>query len=86
MVRPRFSLRTLAVLVTLVCAYFGAWEAMKKHVLPKDGQWLLGEHGFMDVTSPIPFVLRNDEEVLVLNGSPSFRTASLLSLDLRPEV
>lgn len=25
--RPRFSLRTLAILVTLACAYFGAWEA-----------------------------------------------------------
>lgn len=27
---PRFSLRTLAILVTLVCSYFGAWEATKK--------------------------------------------------------
>ena len=25
--RPRFSVRTLAIFVTLVCAYFGAWEA-----------------------------------------------------------
>jgi hypothetical protein len=30
MLRPRFSLRTLAILVTLVCAYFGAWEATKR--------------------------------------------------------
>src|SRR5688572_26496760 len=28
--RPRFSVRTLAILVTLVCAYFGAWEATKR--------------------------------------------------------
>ena len=27
MLRPRFTLRTLAIFVTLVCAYFGAWEA-----------------------------------------------------------
>jgi hypothetical protein len=30
MLRPRFSIRTLAIVVTLVCAYFGAWEATKK--------------------------------------------------------
>ena len=27
--RPRFSIRTLAIVVTLVCAYFGAWEMTK---------------------------------------------------------
>jgi hypothetical protein len=30
MIRSRFSLRTLAIAVTLVCAYFGAWEATTK--------------------------------------------------------
>ena len=30
--RPRFSVRTLAIFVTLVCAYFGAWEG-SGHVL-----------------------------------------------------
>ena len=25
--RPRFTIRTLAIIVTLICAYFGAWEA-----------------------------------------------------------
>ena len=29
--RPKFSIRTLAIFVTLVCAYFGAWEATKKY-------------------------------------------------------
>jgi hypothetical protein len=28
---PRFTVRTLAIVVTLVCAYFGAWEATKRH-------------------------------------------------------
>jgi hypothetical protein len=28
---PRFSLRTLAIVVTLVCAYLGAWEVTKRH-------------------------------------------------------
>src|SRR5687767_11643873 len=27
---PRFSLRTLAIVVTLVCAYFAAWEPTKR--------------------------------------------------------
>jgi hypothetical protein len=31
----RFSLRTLAILVTLVCAYFGAWEATKRYGVPQ---------------------------------------------------
>src|SRR5689334_13207029 len=28
--RPRFTLRTLAIAPTLVCAFLGAWEATKK--------------------------------------------------------
>jgi hypothetical protein len=30
-IRPRFNLRTLAVVVTLICAYFAAWEATKNY-------------------------------------------------------
>jgi hypothetical protein len=30
-IRPRFSVRTLAIFVTLVCVYFGAWEVTKKY-------------------------------------------------------
>jgi hypothetical protein len=29
--RPRFTLCTLAIVVTLVCVYFGAWEATKRY-------------------------------------------------------
>ena len=32
--RPRFSLRTLVLFVTLVGVYFGAWEATKKFGVP----------------------------------------------------
>jgi hypothetical protein len=32
--RPRFTVRTLAIFVTLIGAYFGAWEITKKHGLP----------------------------------------------------
>jgi len=28
--RPRFSVRTLVVMVTLVCVYFGCWEITKR--------------------------------------------------------
>ena len=28
--RPRFTVRTLAIVVTLVCAYFGAWELTQR--------------------------------------------------------
>ena len=38
--RPRFSVRTLAIFVTLVCCYFAAWEATKRY----DGR------------SPAPFI------------------------------
>ena len=29
--RPRFTVRTLAIVVTLVCAYFATWEATKRY-------------------------------------------------------
>lgn len=29
--RLRFTVRTVAILVTLICVYFGAWEATKRH-------------------------------------------------------
>jgi len=32
--RPKFSLRTLAVVVTLVCVYFGCWEATNTWGIP----------------------------------------------------
>ena len=31
MKRPRFTLRTLAIVVTLICAYFAAWEVTKHY-------------------------------------------------------
>jgi hypothetical protein len=56
---PRFSLRTLAIVVTLVCTYFAAWEATKRfgveHVsrLPADANEVV----YMAVASPAPFVV-----------------------------
>ena len=48
--RPRFSLRTLAIIVTLICAYFGALEATKKW-----GCSQLDEIGY--TSASIPFVV-----------------------------
>jgi hypothetical protein len=56
--RPRFSIRTLAIFVTLVCVYIAAWEATKRHGL---------ERGLSDdmglparESSPVPFILIQD--------------------------
>ncbi len=56
--RPHFSVRTLVFLMTLVCAYFGAWEMTKQISLPtlrSSGQ-ILGDDRF-DMYSPLPFVV-----------------------------
>jgi hypothetical protein len=29
--RPRFSIRAVMITVTLICAYFAAWDATKKY-------------------------------------------------------
>jgi hypothetical protein len=74
--RFRFSVRTLAILVTLVCAYFGAWEATKKwgvnnwvvrdnhrpvtKVWPKNEYVMVGESTVF-VSSPMPFVVSEDQ-------------------------
>jgi hypothetical protein len=62
-IRLRFSLRTLAVFVTLVCAYFGVWEATKRYGL---GRGI--ESWGCDQSSPLPLVIANDEHYFCLNG------------------
>ncbi len=50
---PRFSLRTLLVLVTLVCVYFGCWEITKRYGVPAVDSM---DNGIL-VSSPMPFVV-----------------------------
>src|SRR6185436_2058202 len=59
--RPRFSLRTLLVLVTLTCIYFAAWEVTKR----KGVENLAWNDPFsVDFRSPMPFVvLKSDYDV-----------------------
>jgi len=70
--RPRFSVRTLAVAITLVCCYFGAWDATKRWGIPAggdpttDAMVIFGREPtntrrIDTVTSPLPFVIRCDE-------------------------
>jgi hypothetical protein len=54
----RFAVRTLAIFVTLVCAYFGAWEATKKYGVPSSFEFP-PTHG-VRASSPAPFVIRYD--------------------------
>ena len=71
LLRPRFSVRTLAVFVTLICVYFGCWEATKRWgVTPT--QQILAEYEQSGIllhasisppmeNAPMPFVIRRVE-------------------------
>ena len=50
--RPRFSVRTLAIVVTLVCVYFAAWEATKRYGLKAIPNGSV---------SPMPFIVGSDK-------------------------
>jgi hypothetical protein len=59
--RPRYSVRTLAILVTLVCAYFGAWEITKSYGVPVIQQSPVSFPIITEALSPMPFVIRQHE-------------------------
>ena len=78
--RPRFSLRTLVIFVTLVCVYFGAWEVTKRcedtDKLSFDYKYRAFVHG---AYSPMPFVVARDESDFIVSdlqdyggGNPSY--------------
>ncbi len=79
---PRFSLRTLIVLVTLVCVYFAAWEITKRKGVPDVRRpwggrthraWVHSE------SSPIPFIVSVTEtgsNDLVLSDGSWYRPPS----------
>ena len=60
--RPRFSVRTLVVLVTLVCLYFGCWEATKSKGVEDIETVVFStiDHGVfrLDHDVPVPFLVR----------------------------
>jgi hypothetical protein len=66
-IRPRFSIRGLAILVALVCCYFGLWEATRWYgVVAVPG----------GVSSPAPFVVR--QEGYRITGAPGVRPTGRL--------
>src|SRR5688572_30732661 len=78
--RPRFSVRTLAIFVTLVCAYFGAWEATRRNVRPRENVASVN-YGDNDnpvivysITVPMPFLIVRHERQLL----PDWDTGSEL--------
>jgi len=56
---PRFSVRALAIFVTLVCAYFGAWEATKRYGTASDPELKTLDSLFLQ--TPAPFLIVQDE-------------------------
>ena len=72
MKRPRFNLRTLAIVVTLVCAYFAAWEATKGAAKAQTGKRMDVQifvpgggtkpfiHAVQNTTAPAPFIISLD--------------------------
>jgi len=68
--RPRFSVRTLAIVVRLVCVYFGAWEATKRHAISVrkeeigsvfEGDWERRVVAMQDAQAIYPCILIHDE-------------------------
>lgn len=60
--RPRFSLRTLLIAVTLVCVYFAAWEVTKRASVAMVGSERNREDVIFltevsEISSPMPFVV-----------------------------
>ena len=73
--RFRFTVRTLAIFVTLVCAYFGAWEATKRYGVP-DMRPRAGivvglrapKYGWLEAGSPMPFVTWKEQIGITRTG------------------
>jgi hypothetical protein len=60
--RPRFSVRTLVIFVTLVCVYFGVWEATKRYGVPSTPKLIDSESEMIvHAGSPMPLVVWQDE-------------------------
>lgn len=88
--RPRFSLRTLAIVVTLVCAYFGAWGLVKDRVLSnlrkaemsrgrqkeeRQGVNYKLETQLIDIQARIPFLL--ERSIREYHFHPTFRYSTI---------
>ena len=77
--RLRFSIRTLAIFVTLACVYFGTWELTKRHGVNRLEKSLSESgNGYVPggAYSPAPLIICTVEydfkmlnQVMIANGS-----------------
>src|SRR5688500_4247346 len=62
--RRRFTLRSLAIVVTLVCAYFGSWPLTRKYGVPQYipiiPRWQTKKEYLANADSPAPLIVRQD--------------------------
>jgi len=62
--RPRFSVRTLLIVVTVVAAYFGAWPVTVKYGVPQQipqiPRWQTKKDYLVNADSPAPLIIRQD--------------------------
>jgi hypothetical protein len=71
--RSRFSVRTLLILMTLVCAYLACWGPTKK-LGGEEVRSVIDKDGFKVMTADAiaPLFVRTDESLLFVDGSSSF--------------
>lgn len=61
-VRPRFSIRTLVVMLTLACLYFGRWSLTDRFGVPA----ITSQYdGFRFAYSPVPCVVYVDSNEII---------------------
>ena len=72
--RPRFSVRTLVIVVTLVCCYAACWGPTKRHgvaalaheyELTDDIRFHSGPVGIFHTSAAAPLIVRQDEDFFI---------------------
>ena len=69
--RPRFSVRTLAIVVTLVCLYFGAWDLTKRRGIPDQTVEMPGYIVHQPTTGRLIHIKDSGVAAVVTAGSPA---------------
>ena len=69
--RPQFSVRTLAIVVTLVCLYFGAWDLTKRWGIPDNTVEMPGYVVRQPTTGRLIHTKDSGVAAVVTAGSPA---------------
>ena len=69
----RFSVRTLVILVTILCAYLGSWEMTKRVSVPHVDS--IAKYFHTTPSSPCPFLVRVPchKTAIIVNGEITLR-------------